>query len=88
MERRGTVTPPILVDDPTEHLSQLLWLEMALFTLAKKHYTIQKNIHNSAKKGFESLGSGVIIPGKNFVFDLGVAHGDPIFAQVGLKNNF
>ena len=64
--------------------------------LAKKHYTIWKNIHNSGKtygillksKGFESLGSGVIISEKKLFIDLGVAHGDPIFAQVGLKNNF
>ena len=28
--------------------SQLLWLEMGLFS-KKEHYTIKKNIHNSAK---------------------------------------
>ena len=62
--------------------------------LAKKHHTIKKNIHNSAKKydillkqkGFESLGS--FISEKKKVFVLGVGHGDPSFAQVGPKKYF
>ena len=37
------------------------------------------------QKGFESLGSVFIISEKELFFVLGVAHGDPILAQVGPK---
>ena len=45
----------------------------------------QKNISLLKQKGFESLGSCFIFLKKKIV--LGVAHGDPIFAQVGPKNS-
>ena len=38
-------------------------------------------------KVLESLGSGFVIFEKKVFFVLGMAHGDPIFAQVGLKNS-
>ena len=37
-------------------------------------------------KVFESLWSGFVISEKNCFFLMGLAHGDPIFAQVGSKN--
>ena len=76
-------------------MALLLWLEMTFFS--KKNITQygKTYIHNSAKtygillkwKGFESLGSCSVISEKKKVFVLGMPHGDPIFAQVGLKNS-
>ena len=79
---------------PEAEFPQLLWLEIALFRKKalhniEKHSQHSQNIWYFVKiKGFESLGYGVIISEKKKkFFDLGVAHGDPIFAQVGRKNN-
>ena len=38
-------------------------------------------------KVLESLGSGFVILKKKVFFVLGMAHGDPIFAEVGPKNS-
>ena len=70
----------------------VLWLEMALFS--KKVLLNIENIHNSVKtcdillkKSFEKLGSGFVISEKKIFFGLGVAQGNPIFAQAGPKNS-
>ena len=70
------------------------WLEMALFSKKALHnktfITQPKHTYGILlkKKVFESLGSGfVIFEKKDCFFFCGVAHENPSFAQVGLKNS-
>ena len=62
----------------------MFWLSYECFSILCNAFLLKSAIssHNSC-----GLGSGFIIYEKKLFFVLGVAHEDPIFAQVGPKNS-